>query len=247
MRDIRIQKAIADAGICSRRRAEALITAGRVKLNGRPVKLGDKMDKNKDILSIDGKNIKVLPNRSFSYYALNKPRGYITTVKDDFGRKTVMDLIEGIEERVYPVGRLDRDSEGLLIFTNDGNLANALMHPSNGIEKVYRVSTRPKAEEHQIISLSEGVVLDDGTRTLPAAVRIISEDENRTVMEMSIKEGKNRQIRRMCSAVGLDVIRLSRKSEGPIKLGMLKPGKYRELTESEVRELKNLTAKTNKK
>lgn len=238
MRDTRIQKAMADMGLCSRRQAEQIIMEGRVKLNGRPVKLGDKMDVMEDFLSVDDQTIRPDRKKEFKYYMLNKPRGYITTVRDDRGRKTIMDLISDIPERVYPVGRLDKDSEGLLLLTNDGDLANALTHPSNQIVKMYRVTVHPKADEEQIIALSDGVYLDDGTKTLPAIIRVVAEDDNRTVMEMSIKEGKNRQIRRMCAAVGLEVARLSRKSEATVKLGMLPPGKYRELKPVEIQSLK---------
>ena len=243
MRDTRIQKAMADMGLCSRRRAEQIILEGRVKLNGHPVKLGDKMDLNEDVLQIDDRTIRPKRKRELKYYMLHKPRGYITTSNDERGRKTVMDLMEGVDERVYPVGRLDKDSEGLLIMTNDGAMANALMHPSHKVAKMYRVTTHPAATEEQIVALTNGVVLDDGTKTLPAVIRIVAEEEERTVMEMTIKEGKNRQIRRMCEAVGLQVARLSRKSIGPVKLGMLKPGAYRELKPSEVIALRNAIAK----
>ncbi len=244
MRDTRIQKALADMGMCSRRQAEQIILEGRVKLNGHPVKLGDKMDMNEDLLQVDGKTIRPPKKKEYKYYMLHKPRGYITTSSDDRGRKTVMELVKDIPERVYPVGRLDKDSEGMLIFTNDGELANALTHPSHQIAKMYRVTVHPKATEDQVIALTNGVVLDDGTRTLPAVIRVVAEDDERTVMEMSIREGKNRQIRRMCAAVGLEVARLSRKSVGAVKLGMLAPGKYRELKPSEVLALKGATQKS---
>ncbi len=225
-------------GLCSRRQAEQMIEEGRVRLNGRPVKLGDKMDTSRDVLSVDGKTVRPTKKKTLRYYILNKPRGYLTTSSDDRGRKTVMDLVRDIPERVYPVGRLDKDSEGLLIFTNDGDLANALMHPSGGVSKMYRVTVHPKASEEQMVALTDGVVLDDGTKTLPAVIRVVADGEERTVMEMSIKEGRNRQIRRMCESVGLSVARLSRKQIGPIKLGMLQPGKYRELKSAEVQALK---------
>ena len=246
MRDTRIQKAMSDMGLCSRRRAEQIILEGRVKLNGRPVKLGDKMDMATDVLSVDGQTIRPSKKKEYKYYILHKPRGYITTARDDRGRKTVMELISDIPERVYPVGRLDKDSEGLLLFTNDGALANALTHPSHQIAKMYRVTVHPKAEEEQIIALSNGVYLDDGSKTLPAVIRVVAEDDERTVMEMSIREGKNRQIRRMCEAVGLEVARLSRKSIGAVKLGMLKPGHYRELKPVEVQALKGAAQKASR-
>lgn len=247
MRDTRIQKALADMGLCSRRQAEQIILEGRVKLNGHPVKLGDKMDMHEDVLSVDGRTIRPPKKKEYKYYMLHKPRGYITTSSDDRGRKTVMELIKDIPERVYPVGRLDKDSEGLLLFTNDGALANALTHPSHQVAKMYRVTVHPAATDEQVVALANGVVLDDGTKTLPAIIRVVAEDEDRTVMEMSIKEGKNRQIRRMCRAVGLDVARLSRKSVGAVKLGMLAPGKYRELKPSEILALKAAAEKAGRK
>ena len=247
MKDTRIQKALADMGLCSRRQAEQIILEGRVKLNGHPVKLGDKMDMHEDVLSVDGRTIRPPKKKEYKYYMLHKPRGYITTSSDDRGRKTVMELIMDIPERVYPLGRLDKDSEGLLLFTNDGALANALTHPSHQVAKMYRVTVHPAATEEQVVALANGVVLDDGTKTLPAIIRVVAEDEDRTVMEMSIKEGKNRQIRRMCRAVGLDVARLSRKSVGAVKLGMLAPGKYRELKPSEILALKAAAEKAGRK
>ena len=247
MKDTRIQKALADMGLCSRRQAEQIILEGRVKLNGHPVKLGDKMDMHEDVLSVDGRTIRPPKKKEYKYYMLHKPRGYITTSSDDRGRKTVMELIKDIPERVYPVGRLDKDSEGLLLFTNDGALANALTHPSHQVAKMYRVTVHPAATKEQVVALANGVVLDDGTKTLPAIIRVVAEDEDRTVMEMSIKEGKNRQIRRMCRAVGLDVARLSRKSVGAVKLGMLAPGKYRELKPSEILALKAAAEKAGRK
>ena len=247
MKDTRIQKALADMGLCSRRQAEQIILEGRVKLNGHPVKLGDKMDMHEDVLSVDGRTIRPPKKKEYKYYMLHKPRGYITTSSDDRGRKNVMELIKDIPERVYPVGRLDKDSEGLLLFTNDGALANALTHPSHQVAKMYRVTVHPAATKEQVVALANGVVLDDGTKTLPAIIRVVAEDEDRTVMEMSIKEGKNRQIRRMCRAVGLDVARLSRKSVGAVKLGMLAPGKYRELKPSEILALKAAAEKAGRK
>ena len=247
MKDTRIQKALADMGLCSRRQAEQIILEGRVKLNGHPVKLGDKMDMHEDVLSVDGRTIRPPKKKEYKYYMLHKPRGYITTSSDDRGRKTVMELIKDIPERVYPVGRLDKDSEGLLLFTNDGALANALTHPSHQVAKMYRVTVHPAATKEQVVALANGVVLDDGTKTLPAIIRVVAEDEDRTVMEMSIKEGKNRQIRRMCRAVGLDVARLSRKSVGAVKLGMLAPGKYRELKPSEILALEAAAEKAGRK
>lgn len=243
MRDTRIQKILSDNGYCSRRAAEQIIREGRVKLNGRPIQLGDKMDVAKDILSIDGENIPLRRKQDKLYYMLHKPRGYITTTNDERGRRTVMELMADVPGRVFPVGRLDKDSEGVLLFTNDGEFANLLTHPSHGVAKLYRVTVRPHATEEQIIALTDGVVLDDGTKTLPSIVRVITDEPERTVLELAIKEGKNRQIRRMCEAVNLDVIRLRRTALGAVKLGMLQPGQYRELTPQEVNALRAAAGK----
>ena len=209
-----------------------------MKVNGHPVTLGDKMDPHQDILSVDGQRIYIQRKREFYYYMLNKPRGFVTTTSDELGRKTVMDLMEGVPARVFPVGRLDRDSEGLLLLTNDGDFANLMMHPSHGVSKLYRVTVRPRATEEQVVALSQGVELDDGTRTQPAVINVVTDEPERTVLEMTIREGKNREIRRMCEAVGLDVIRLRRNAMGAVKLGMLQPGEYRELTKSELNALR---------
>ena len=243
MRDTRIQKAMADQGLCSRRQAEQIILEGRAKLNGRPVQLGDKMDIRADVLSVDDQRVYFDKKKEYYYYMLNKPRGYITTSSDDRGRKTVLDLVKDTPTRVYPIGRLDKDSEGLLLFTNDGNFANQLTHPSHQVSKLYRVTVRPNVTEEQLIALANGVYLDDGSKTLPAVVRVVTQEENRSVMEISIREGKNRQVRRMCAAVGLEVARLRRNAIGPVKLGMLPPGKMRELKPSEVNALKAAATK----
>lgn len=243
MQSVRIQKVLAEQGLCSRRAAEQIIREGRVKLNGHPVGLGDKMDPAKDLLSIDGQNVYVPRKIEKYYYMLYKPRGFITTTSDERGRKTVMELMKDVPARVFPIGRLDKDSEGLLLFTNDGDFANLLMHPSHGVSKLYRATVRPHATEEQIIALTDGVVLDDGTRTQPAVIRVVADEAERTVLEMTIREGKNRQIRRMCEAVGLDVIRLRRSAMGAVKLGMLQPGQYRELTPQEVNGLRAAATK----
>lgn len=237
----RIQKIIADAGYCSRRKAEELISQGRVKLNGRPIKLGDKASP-KDVISIDDQRLYIPKKKNKLYIMLNKPRGYVTTVSDELGRKSVMELLDGIEERVYPVGRLDKNTEGLLLFTNDGKFSNDIMHPSKHISKTYRVTVRPDISEEQLVQLSTGIELD-GKKTLPATVTVVTKEENRVVLLMTIKEGRNRQIRRMCEAVGLEVARLRRISIGPLKLGMLKPGTWRELKPDELRAIRNAIGK----
>lgn len=175
---------------------------------------------------------------------MNKPRGYVTTVSDELDRRCVMDLLEGVEERVYPVGRLDRNSEGLLLFTNDGEFANGIMHPSRHVAKTYRVTVRPDISDEQLVSLSEGVEID-GKKTLPASVIVKDKEPGRVVILITIKEGRNRQIRKMCEAVGLEVARLRRISIGPLKLGMLKPGAFRELTADELRAIRSAIGKEN--
>lgn len=243
MAEQRIQKVLADQGICSRREAERLIAAGKVKVNGHPVTLGDKMDPDYDKVMIDGQTQRIVRKRQYTYIMLHKPRGYLTTRSDDRGRKTVMDLVSDVPAMLRPVGRLDKDSEGLLLLTNDGDFANLLTHPSHGVSKLYRVTVRPHATEEQIIALTDGVVLDDGSKTLPAAIHVVTDEPERTVLEMTIREGKNRQIRRMCEAVGLDVIRLRRSALGAVKLGMLQPGQYRELTSQEVAALRTAASR----
>ena len=246
MAEQRIQKVLSDQGICSRRAAERMIAEGRVKVNGRPVSLGDKMDPDFDKVSIDGKNQRIVRKRKYIYIMLHKPRGYITTASDERGRKTVMDLVADVGRRVYPVGRLDKDSEGLLLLTDDGAFANLLTHPSGGVGKLYRVTVRPRATEEQIVRMSSGVVLDDGVKTAPAVIHVAADEPGRTVLEMTLFEGRNREIRRMCEAVGLEVIRLKRSAEGPVKLGMLPPGAWRELKCSEVTALRNAALKNGK-
>ena len=191
MAEQRIQKVLADQGICSRREAERLIAAGKVKVNGHPVTLGDKMDPDYDKVMIDGQTQRIVRKRQYTYIMLHKPRGYLTTRSDDRGRKTVMDLVSDVPAMLRPVGRLDKDSEGLLLMTNDGAFAQAVTHPSGGISKLYRVTVQPRADESQILKLSSGVVLDDGTKTMPCAINVVTDEPGRTVMEMTLKEGKN--------------------------------------------------------
>ena len=243
MAEERIQKIMAEQGLCSRRAAEQIIAEGRVKVNGHPVKVGDKMDPHRDVLHVDDERIYIQKNQQLYYLALYKPRGYVTTASDELGRKTVMELVSDIPARLYPVGRLDKDSEGLLLMTNDGAFAQAVTHPSGGISKLYRVTVQPRADEAQLLKLSAGVVLDDGTKTMPCTINVVTDEPGRTVLEMTLKEGKNREIRRMCETVGLEVVRLKRNAEGVVKLGMLQPGKYRELTKAEVNGLRAAAAK----
>lgn len=244
MEKVRVQKIIAESGLCSRRKAEELISDGKVTINGRPCGLGDKADPHTDAISVNGKRIGALP-REKRYIMLNKPRGYITTMMDEQGRKTAADLLTGVEERVVPVGRLDRNSEGLLLFTNDGEFANEITHPSRHVSKTYRVTIDGKVGEEQIMRLSSGVELDDGKITLPCSVEVLVDEAERTVLRMTIKQGLNRQIRRMCAAVGLNVGRLRRTAIGGVKLGMLKTGEWRDLTKEELRILRAAIGKSN--
>ena len=239
MAEERIQKVLADQTDLSRRAAEKLIAEGRVRVNGHPVGLGDKMDPNVDKVSIDGKSVRIVRKRQYVYIMLHKPRGFLTTRSDEHGRRTVMDLVQGVDAHLRPVGRLDKDSEGLLLMTDDGAFINLLTHPSGGVGKLYRVTVHPRATEEQVIQMSSGVVLDDGVRTQPCVIHVVTDEPERTVMEITLYEGRNRQIRRMCAAVGLEVVRLKRSAEGPVKLGMLQPGEWRELKRSEVNALRN--------
>lgn len=231
--DVRLQKYMAECGVASRRKSEELIEMGKVKVNGHIAHIGDKINPKKDIVTVKGK--KINKEEKLYYLMLNKPRGYVTTVSDELGRKTVMDLID-IKARVYPVGRLDKDSEGLLLLTNDGSFANALTHPKHNYAKVYRVTVRPSVNDEILDRLRNGIEID-GRKTAPCDVNIITQEECRVVLEFILREGRNRQIRKMCEAVELQVARLKRISIGPVKLGMLQTGKYRQLTDNEVRKL----------
>ena len=231
---IRLQKCISQCGIASRRKAEEMILNGSVKVNGKTAVLGDKVTA-EDKVFLKGKRI-VMPKTKFRYIMLNKPRGFITTMNDDRGRKCVAQLVSNVGERVYPIGRLDKDSEGMLVFTNDGEFANKVMHPRNGVYKIYRVTVRPTIDEEQLIKLETGVEID-GKKTAPAIVHVIHKEQGRVVLEMILHEGKNREIRKMCEAVGLEVARLKRTQIGGVKMGMLKQGDWRDLTEAEVKKL----------
>lgn len=238
MEKIRLQKIIADSGYCSRRKAEQLISDGAVRVNGRPVKLGDKADPKNDLITVEGEKLRAV-GISLRYIKLYKPRGYVTTMSDEQGRKIVTDLLKDVPERVYPVGRLDRNSEGLLLLTNDGAFANDMTHPTRHVPKIYRVTVEGRVTEDQIERLSGGVQIGEDEYTQPCKIGVLTEEEGRTVLEFTIKEGKNRQLRRMCEAVGLTVKRLRRTSIGGVKLGMLRPGEYADLTKEELAILRN--------
>lgn len=231
---IRLQKFLSEAGVASRRKAEEMIRSGTVKVNGHIAQVGDSVDPKKDTVTVKGK--KVMRQSSVRYILLNKPRGYVTTTDDELGRKCVLELVKDVKERIYPVGRLDRVSEGALIMTNDGAFANAMMHPSKHVPKTYRVTVRPEPTSEQVDILSTGVEID-GRLTAPADVYVVSKDEGRAVLEIVLYEGRNRQIRRMCEALNLEVARLRRIAVGSVRLGMLPTGQWRDLTPQEVESL----------
>lgn len=236
----RLQKILSGAGVCSRRAAETYITQGRVKVNGITAGLGDSADVELDEILVDGRVLRKNGPRPV-YIMLNKPRGYVTTLSDEAGRKTVADLLGDVPERVYPVGRLDMHSEGLLILTNDGDLAHHLTHPSHEVYKEYLVKLSP--DEEGLPSpekpLSGSIELD-GEKLLPAKCRLLAKTESGYIMIIAIRQGKNRQIRRMCAKCGYTVNSLKRVSEGDVKLGELPSGRWRYLTEKEIRYLKTL-------
>ena len=235
---MRIQKFIAESGVCSRRAAEELIRSGKITVNGKPAQIGMDVDELTDSVYCDGKRIRprAAEKRYFIFY---KPRGVITAMKAQDDRSVVADLIKGIKGRVYPVGRLDRDSEGLLILTDDGDLAQRLTHPSYSVSKTYRVTVRGEVSLQQLTDFREGVTLEDGVKTQPAGVLVHKQEEGKTVLHVTITEGKNREIRRICEVLGLEVMLLKRIAEGEVSLGHLQPGEYRPLSEKEKEALLN--------
>ena len=230
----RVQKIIAASGLMSRRAAEEIIAQGRVTVNGAAVSLGDRADAERDEILLDGKPLPKPGARR--YVMLYKPRGYVTTLSDEQGRRDVTELLQGIPERVYPVGRLDMDSEGLLLLTNDGDFANRLMHPSHEVDKCYRTWVRGDDVDKRAERLRQPMEID-GYRTSPAEVNIHERIPGGAVLDITIHEGRNRQIRKMCEQAGLRVTRLCRIREGCIMLGELQSGKWRDLTDEEVRKL----------
>ena len=201
MAEERLQKYMAECGIASRRKSEELIREGKVRVNGEVAEIGRKIDPKKDVVSVEGR--KVQKDQKHVYLMLNKPRGFISTMSDEYDRRCVAELVADVDTRVYPVGRLDRDSEGLLLFTNDGEFANSLMHPSKHVPKTYRVTVRPEVTDDMITKMMTGMMID-GQQTLPADVKVLVKEENRTVLEVTICEGRNRQIRKMCEQLGLE-------------------------------------------
>jgi 23S rRNA pseudouridine2605 synthase len=232
MEKIRLQKFIADAGLMSRRAAEAEIERGSISVNGHVAEIGTKIDPANDVVTYKGKRVRY-EKRQYTYIMLNKPRGYLSSTTDDRGRKCVTDLLSGVDARVYPVGRLDMISEGMILLTDDGELKNRLTHPSHTIPKVYRVKVGGSVSEDQYEILTSALEID-GYKIKPVDVVVTGEDESGTVLKMTLFEGRNRQIRKMCEAADLTVKRLSRVSIGNLKLDGLPVGKWRYLDDSEV-------------
>ena len=233
----RLQKIIAAAGYCSRRRAEELIAAGRVRVNGQVAKLGDQADVESSEVLIDDKPVRAA--EELTYLLLNKPLGVVTTLNDPDGRRVVTDLVRDQPVRLFPVGRLDINTSGLLLMTNDGDLANRLAHPSHQIDKRYLVKIRGQLTDEAKIKLAQGVLLDDGI-TAPARVEKVRTRGGHTWLELCIHEGRNRQVRRMCEALGYQVSRLVRIGYAFLTLGDLAPGQTRIVTKPEVNRLKKL-------
>ncbi|MFN8232836.1 MAG: pseudouridine synthase [Actinomycetota bacterium] len=234
----RLQRALARAGYGSRRGSEELIAAGRVMVNGMVATLGDKVDPTQDEVSVDGVTLNLDPN--VRYYALNKPLGVVTTMRDPQGRPDITAYLPAEGPRVFPVGRLDRDTEGLLLLTNDGELANRLMHPRYGVEKEYLAEVAGGATDRHLGRLRRGVELDDGPARA-AGVRVVDRTGERTSLRVVMTEGRKREVRRLLAAVGLPVVRLVRLRVGPVRLGRLEPGAIRALDPDEVAALSRAT------
>ena len=233
---LRLQKYFTDCGVLSRRAAEEEIRVGRVSVNGATATVGQQIDPEIDVVVWRGKRIR--PTATHHHYILlNKPRGFVTTLSDEKGRKTVAELVADIGVRLYPVGRLDMDSDGLLLMTDDGELTNRLTHPRHEIPKHYHVTVKGDVDKNTLARLCAPFLLD-GYRTLPVQVEILTQSGNETQLRFSLYEGRNRQIRRMCEEVGLKILRLTRVAIGEIRLGNLQDGKYRHLTAAEIAYLK---------
>ncbi len=230
----RLQKLIASAGLCARRTAEDWIAAGRVCVNGAVASLGDRADPETDTVTVDGAPLPGKPGAV--YLMLNKPRGYVTTLSDEYGRRTAAELVADCGVRVDPVGRLDRDSEGLLLFTNDGELAQRLLHPRHQVDKVYLVTVRGdiRGAAERLMAITQL----DGEPIAPAQAAEVSRHEGQAVLRVTIHQGKNRQVRRMCAQIGLHVVRLQRIQEDSLLLGDLPAGKWRYLTDQELQGLR---------
>lgn len=240
----RVQKILAQAGYGSRRSCEELISAGRVRVNGQKISLGDKADAGLDLITVDGRPVRA--KEPLVYIALYKPRGVITTVTDPNDRPAVRDLVP-VEGNLFPVGRLDYDSEGLLLMTNDGDLANKLTHPRYEHQKEYKVLVASHPDEDQLSKWKRGVVLEDGFKTGPAEVKVISKQGKGTWLNVILKEGHKRQIREMGKQTGLPVVRIIRVRMGNLLLGSMKPKEWRYLTPQEVIALRNPSTTVNKR
>ena len=232
---IRIQKYLSDCGIASRRKAEELVAEKKVKINGKTASIGDKVIPDKDKVELSGRRV----NRSKKkdvYIMLNKPRGFVTTMSDEKGRRCVNDLLTGLDVRVFPIGRLDMLSEGLLLFTNDGDFANRMTHPKYHIGKTYKVVIKGSISDETAQEFADGIEID-GVKTSPAEICLQDPKDGKQTMRLTIYEGKNREIRRMCEARGLEVLRLKREKIGNLSIGTLPCGKYRILTEKDIRKI----------
>lgn len=234
---MRLQKYLAEAQVASRRKAEEIILQGRVKVNGKTVaELGTKVESDSDVVTVDGKRVQIC--EKMIYIMLNKPEGCVTTVKDQFDRKSVLDYVSDVKERVYPVGRLDYDTSGLLILTNDGDLTYKLTHPKHNIEKTYIADVDREPDSNDMERFKNGLIID-GRKTAPAEIEIMK--KGRLIsLKIKIHEGRNRQVRKMCAAINCNVVRLKRIAEGNLELGKLEKGKYRYLTDEEIKYLKCL-------
>ena len=237
MEKIRLAKYLSECGVMSRRAAEKEILSGNVRVNGEAVEVGRVVDPNADKVFYKGKRIKKKRSDTNIYIMLNKPKGVVTTMSDEKGRRCVADYVADVEKRVYPIGRLDYESEGLLLMTNDGELANKLMHPSHQIPKIYNVRVKGKVTKAQLRKLGSELVID-GYTIMPVECKIIDDKNVNTVLEMKLYEGRNRQIRKMCEQVGLSVIRLKRVAIGDLTMENLKPGEWKYLNKDQVDYLK---------
>ncbi len=237
---LRVQKYISECGAASRRKAEELILQKKVTINGKHAEIGDRVNPKTDIVTVNG--VKITSQNTLRYIMLHKPRGFVTTMSDELGRRCVAQLVTDISERVYPVGRLDKDSEGLLLMTNDGAFHNAITHPKSKISKTYRVTVRPRVTEDQMTAMTLGLGIEKA-ETTPNSVKILRQEQDKSILEIILYEGKNRQIRNLCENANLEVARLKRLAEGSVRLGMLPQGKWRDLKKEELESLLYLVSK----
>ncbi len=238
MEEIRLNKYISDCGLMSRRSAEKEIESGNITVNGERVEVGRKILPGIDKVAYKGKPVTKSTDKKI-YVMLYKPRGYVTTMSDEQGRKSIPELVSDVPARVYPCGRLDMDSEGLLLLTNDGDVAQALMHPRNHVEKIYHVKVKGEIEQEKIKALNSPMIID-GSKIAPVKVSIISRRDGETALKFVLTEGRNRQIRKMCEQVDVEIKRLKRIAIGEINIGMLTPGRWKYLNHNETEYLKSL-------